>query len=339
MKNRETFRFLNSQFDILNSPLLPTPSTQVPYRYRKQSSCPSAVAEAAEQENAPVILGFGCMMLDAGWLDRGGIETLGALGRAVATRVRAPVSLLLNEAHTYEQAIRGIDAGFNAVMLDTSAWPWPQAIEAVSKLVPAAHARGVAVEAELGRLPDALMNGIDDSTATLTDPDQAARFVEQTGADCLAVSIGNIHLLTDGYAPVDLAHLEAIHRRVSAPLVIHGGTSFPPAAASRAIAAGVAKFNVGTILKTVFLDGIRESMTARPARVDVHEVMGSHKTKDLMTQGKLRMKEKVREGIAEEMRRDPNVFLIGEDIADAMFTQAAPPARARSGSRRSHALS
>jgi ketose-bisphosphate aldolase len=254
-----------------------------------------AVAEAAEQENAPVILGFGCMMLDADWLDRGGIETLGALGRAVAAQARAPASLLLNEAHTYKQAIRGMDAGFNAVMLDTSAWPWPQAIQAVSKLVQVAHARDVAVEAELGRLPDALMNGIDDSTATLTDPGQAARFVEQTGTDCLAVSIGNVHLLTDGYAPVDLAHLENIHRRASVPLVIHGGTSFPPDAVPRAIAAGVAKFNVGTILKSVFLDGIRETMTTWPAHVDVHEAMGSHKTKDLMTQGKLRMKEKVRE--------------------------------------------
>jgi fructose-bisphosphate aldolase class II len=102
------------------------------------------------------------MMLDAGWLEHGGVETLAALGCAVATRARVPVSLLLNEAHTYEQAIRGIDAGFNAVMLDTSAWPWPQAVETVSKLVNIAHACNVAVEAELGRLPDALMSGIDD---------------------------------------------------------------------------------------------------------------------------------------------------------------------------------
>jgi fructose-bisphosphate aldolase class II len=129
----------------------------------------------------------------------------------------------------------------------------------------------------------------------LTNPDQAARFIEQTGADCLAVSIGNVHLLTDRYAPVDLAHLEAIHRRTSAPLVIHGGTSFPPDAVQRAIAAGVAKFNVGTILKTIFLDGVREIVAAWPERVDVHEAMGSHKAKDLMTHGKMRMREKVRE--------------------------------------------
>ena len=59
-----------------------------------------------------------------------------------------------------------------------------------------AHARGVAVEAELGRLPDAVEGGIDDSQASLTDPEQAAAFVAQTGVDCLAVSIGNVHLLT-----------------------------------------------------------------------------------------------------------------------------------------------
>ena len=76
-----------------------------------------AVLEAAEAERAPVILGFGCLLVDQGWLDAGGIETLGALGRSTADRSQVPVSLLLNEAHTPEHALRGADAGFNAVML------------------------------------------------------------------------------------------------------------------------------------------------------------------------------------------------------------------------------
>jgi len=257
-----------------------------------------AVVEVAEAEGAPVILGFGCMMLDRTWLDAGGIEMLGALGRVAATRARVPVSLLINEAHTVDQAERAMDAGFNAVMVDTSAWAVERATETVAVLVRDAHARGIAVEAELGRLPDADAGAgrrlIDDSAAALTDPAQAAHFVAQTGIDCLAVSIGNVHLLTQGYAPVDMAHLEAIRGCVDVPLVIHGGTSFPPSEVSRAIALGVLKFNVGTALKQAFLAGVRETLTGLPERVNVHDVMGSHTSKDLMMRGKAHMSAKVR---------------------------------------------
>jgi ketose-bisphosphate aldolase len=254
-----------------------------------------ASLEAAEAEASPVILGFGCMMADRDWLDQGGVEALGAIGRVEAQRAGVPVALLLNEAQTLEQALRGIGSGFNAVMLDTSAWAWDDTVAQVGELTRAAHARGVAVEGEVGRLPDATARGVDDSQASLTDPEQAAVFVTQTGVDCLAVSIGNVHLLTTAYAPVDLDHLEAIARRVSTPLVIHGGTSFPPDAVSRAIAAGAVKFNVGTILKRAFFDGMRQSIQAQPEPPDVHLILGSHKSADVMNAGKARMREKVQE--------------------------------------------
>jgi ketose-bisphosphate aldolase len=254
-----------------------------------------AALEAAEAEAAPVILGFGCMMADRDWLDQGGVEALGAMGRVVAERARVPVALLLNEAQTLDQALRGIESGFNAVMLDTSAWAWDDAVAQVSELTRAAHARGVAVEGELGRLPDFIEGGVDDSQASLTDPEQAAAFVALTGVDCLAVSVGNVHLLTTRYAPVNLEHLEAISRRVSTPLVIHGGTSFPPNAVRRAIAAGVVKFNVGTILKRAYFDGARQSVQVQPETANVHLILGSHKAEDVMNAGKARMREKIQE--------------------------------------------
>ena len=108
-----------------------------------------AVIEAAEAEWAPVVLGFGCLLVDQPWLDAGGIETLGCVGRRLAERTLVPVSLLLNEAHTLDQALRGIAAGFNAVMLCTSE------IETIAELV---HRPTYAVspsKAKLGRLPDA----------------------------------------------------------------------------------------------------------------------------------------------------------------------------------------
>lgn len=248
-----------------------------------------AVIEAAEAENAPVILGFGCMMLSEAWLDAGGIEILGNIGLTLAERTHLPVALLLNEAHTYQQCMTGIQAGFNAVMLDTSTWQVESAIEQIRELVKAAHAQYVAVEAELGHLPDATHQGIDTSSATLTDASEASFFVEQTGIDCLAVSIGNVHLLTRGAARIDLTRLAAIHEHTSVPLVIHGGTGFPPAAIPTAIHYGVSKFNVGTSLKKSFFNAIRDSMLTYDDSANIHDIVGSHREQDFLLAGKKSM--------------------------------------------------
>ena len=248
-----------------------------------------AVLEAAEAEHAPVILGFGCLLVDQGWLEAGGIETLACLGRVAAERSRVPVSLLLNEAHTLEHALRGVEAGFNAVMLCSSE------VGTVSRLVREAHGHGVAVEGELGTLPDAVGDEIDASRASLTDPEQAAAFVEGTGVDCLAVSFGNVHVLEGRTATVDLGRLDAVHRRVEVPLVVHGGTSFPASAVEAAIARGVAKFNVGTALKRAFLDGLTAAVTSTAGAASPHDLLGSHGRDDLLDAGKKRMIRVVRD--------------------------------------------
>jgi ketose-bisphosphate aldolase len=253
-----------------------------------------ATLEAAEVENAPAILGFGGMMADTAWLESGGIETLAALGRATCARAKVPVALLWNESQTLAQCKRGVDAGFNAVMLDSSDLPGAEAAAQVEELVRYAHARGATVEAELGHLADADPTGAV-SGGERTDPDEAATFVEATGVDCLAVAIGNVHLLTDRDAPVDLAHLAAIRNRLDVPFAIHGGSSFPAGSVPGAIAHGVAKMNVGSILKRLYLDAVREYVAALDPGIDVHEVMGSHKSADLLNAGKAAIVPKMRE--------------------------------------------
>jgi fructose-bisphosphate aldolase class II len=235
-----------------------------------------AVIRAAELERSPAIVGFGCLLVDQGWLDLGGIEILALTGRVAAERSGAPVSLLLNEAHTLEHGLRGVEAGFGAVMLSTSE------VEANAELVRASHARGLAVEGELGALPDGDSGGrVDDSRASLTDPDAAAAFVAATGVDALAVSIGNVHTLEGRSASVDLARLDAIRRAVDVPLVVHGGTAFPPEAVPGAIERGVAKFNVGTVLKRAYLDGLRASLGSTLPEQSPHDLVGSHRGPDL----------------------------------------------------------
>lgn len=249
-----------------------------------------AVVRAAELERSPVIIGFGCLLIDQDWLDRGGLEILGSVGRISAARSRVPVSLLLNEAHTAEHAVRGIDAGFNAVMLCTSE------VEPVAELVRVAHARGAAVEGELGALPDGDSRGqVDESHAALTTPSGAAAFLEATAVDAVAVSIGNVHTLEGRLAPVDLGLLGEIHHVVDVPLVIHGGTAFPPEAVPAAIERGVAKFNVGTVLKRTFLDGLEAAVASSSPEQSPHDLVGSHRETDLLERAALGLVEKVRE--------------------------------------------
>ena len=249
-----------------------------------------AVLEAADAENAPVILGFGGVMMEPSWFNGGGLERLAALGLTTAKGARVPVSLILNEVTDFAQAVRGIQAGFNAVMVNSGGLSNAENIRLTRQLVAVAHAVAVGVEAELGNLPDG-SGEMGDEVGTLTDPDEAARFVGETGVDALAVSVGNVHLLTEGKASIDWERLAALHQAVPVPLVLHGGTGFPEEGIGRAISLGVAKINIGTVLKQAFLDGLAEAMGSLPSGVSAQQTMGSRKTLDVLQQGKDRVRE------------------------------------------------
>jgi ketose-bisphosphate aldolase len=259
-----------------------------------------AVVEAAEAENSPVILGFGGIMMDDCWFDGGGLERLGALGVATAQEARVPVALILNEVATLAQVERGIKAGFNAVMLDSSDLGFVDNVRVTQRVLAMARPAGVGVEAEIGQLPDASdtlhrlrSTAAGSARGQLTDPEEAARFVEATGVDALSVSVGNVHVMTQGKADIDWERLTAIHKRTSLPLVIHGGTGFPEEGMAQAIALGVAKFNFGTVLKQSFLDGVAAAIADLAPDAGIQEVMGSRKAADVLQQGKTRMKAEV----------------------------------------------
>ncbi len=114
-----------------------------------------------------------------------------------------------------------------------------------------------AVEVDLGYL----QFGSADVESSLTDPAEAGEFLKETGIDALSVSIGNVHVLTEGEARIDLDLLKRIRDAAKVPLVIHGGTGFPEDVVEQSIALGAAKFNVGTILKKVYYKGLKDMIT------------------------------------------------------------------------------
>lgn len=252
-----------------------------------------AVLDAAEESRSPVIVGFGGVMMEQEWFDNGGLCGQAAMGRALAERATVPVAFLLNEVATFTQIEHGLHWGFNAVMLDTCRLPYAENVEQTRRVVAAAAAYGADVESEMDELPDASGTLADADTVARTDPGQAARFVAETGIAALAVAIGNVHILTKGEAEIDLDHLARLRAAVDVPFVVHGGTGFPAAAIPRAIELGVAKFNVGTVLKQRFFEGMRDAMVALPGTPDAQTIIGSRKAHDLCQAGKLRMKAEV----------------------------------------------
>ena len=250
-----------------------------------------AVIETAEEMRSPAILGFGGAVADPLWLDDYGVEELAGLARGLAEHSKVPTAVLFNEAQTLEQVQRGLRAGCNAVMQDTSHLPFAENLAATCKVVELAHACNAAVEAELGHLADA---SNPNTQARGTDPHEAEQFVSESQVDALAVSVGNVHVLSTGTATIDLERLERLSRAISVPLVIHGGTGFPAQTVPAVIARGVCKFNVGTRLKRAYLDGIHEAITAIADPTDIHALIASRKPVDIFVRGKAKLIQEIR---------------------------------------------
>ena len=253
-----------------------------------------AALRAAEAARAPAILGFGGATTSSAWYDSGGIEMMALAARSLAERSSVPTVVLYNEARTPEQLERGMEAGCNAVMLGTAHLGLEENIRVTRELVRTAHRREVDVEAELGHLADALDA---EALEARTDPLEAERFVRETGVDALAVSVGTAHCHTDvvAGATVDTDRIREIGRRVRVPLVLHGGSGLPEAAARVAIAAGIAKMNYGTRLKRLWLEGIREALAALESEPNVQRAIGSREASDILAPATRRIQAQIRD--------------------------------------------
>jgi len=252
------------------------------------------VVDAAEQAHSPVILGFNGAFLSGPRRAAERLALYGALGRAAAQSALIPCGLIFNECPRDDWVVAAVDAGFNLVMLADSNAGHAELIDRVAAVTRLAHSRGVAVEAEVGELPLGAAGGVGPAHGgSLTDPATAAAFVAATGIDLLAVSVGNVHIQTSGELGLDLRLLEEIHRRVSVPLVLHGGTGIAGRALGEAIKLGVAKVNFGTYLKQRYLKAMRAALV-RDTR-DPHHLLGMGGPEDALVAGRLAVRDAVLE--------------------------------------------
>ncbi|RIV18194.1 class II fructose-bisphosphate aldolase [Alicyclobacillaceae bacterium I2511] len=177
----------------------------------------------------------------------------------------SPLGLHLDHALAYESCVEAVTAGFSSVMIDASQFDFAENVRQTRAVVERAHAHGVGVEAELGGLAAGMASHeFVSGQELLTDPDQAAEFVAQTGVDALAVSVGTVHGLYKGEPHLDLERLDAIQHRVSIPLVLHGGSGTPADLLHAAIRRGVAKVNVNTEVSLAAVGAIAATLRDHP---------------------------------------------------------------------------
>lgn len=212
-----------------------------------------ATIAAAEASGSPVIIGIGGLSSSHEWLQSGGIELYGNICASLAARSSVPISTLFNEADSFSEAVGGLGAGFNSVMMHTQGWDQEKLLADTAALVAASHAVNVAVEGEIGALAEIKDGVLDAAGASYTSPEAAELFVRETGVDCLAVAVGNVHFVTGGHIPtVQVDLIKEIGEAVDVPLVLHGGSGTPDDQTRVAVAAGITKINVGTKLKFVY---------------------------------------------------------------------------------------
>ncbi len=214
------------------------------------------VIDAAEETRSPIIIGFnGDFMSHGGRRLPERLRCYAELGKAAASGATVPCGFIFNECPMDEWVREATLAGFNLVMPADHRATYEEYVQRVTALTDFAHQRGVAVEAEIGRLPSGESGEVEDAGG-MTDPELAGRFARATGVDLLAVSVGNVHVMLRGERELDLERLAQIHEQVPIPLVLHGGTGISGLALREAIQRGVVKVNYGTYLKQRYLQAL-----------------------------------------------------------------------------------
>lgn len=231
-----------------------------------------AILEAAKEMRSPVIVQMTEKTFDY------------AGGRAIFHLVKnlaefyfpdIPVAIHLDHGKNLEIVERALEVGFPSVMYDGSRHSYSDNVRVTKRVVELAHAKGVSVQAELGNVP--YLSEVSEDINWddyMTDPEEAVRFVEETGIDTLAVAIGNAHGFTKERPEPDYARLAEIAKRVSVPLVLHGASDWEDGRAKKVIELGISCFNVDTAIRLAFIGAISR-MLAPGDETELRKILGS----------------------------------------------------------------
>ncbi len=210
------------------------------------NSCRTYV-ETAEELGVPVILSFA-----QAHSDMLSIEEALAMAKYYGEKASIPVAIHLDHGLDVETVKRAVDLGYTSVMIDASAQPYEVNVARTREVCEYAHAHGVVVEAELGHVGsgDVITSenaeALKDDKNIYTEVEMAKNFVNETGVDSLAVSIGTSHGLYKGTPVIDFDRLHELREALPIPLVLHGGSGSGDENLERCATEGISKINVFT---------------------------------------------------------------------------------------------
>ncbi len=221
-----------------------------------------AIADGAQAAGRPAILQ---VSQNAVRFHGGRLAPLAAGVAALAEQCAVPLAVHLDHVQDVELLHRAAGSGISSVMFDGSTLDYADNVATTAQAADWAHQQGLWLEAELGEV-----GGKDGAHApgVRTDPGQAADFVAATGVDALAVAVGSSHAMVDRSAVLDLALVGRLRAAVAVPLVLHGSSGVADQHLAEAVAAGIVKVNIGTILNVAFSGAVRQFLAGDDRTVD-----------------------------------------------------------------------
>ena len=203
--------------------------------------------------------------------DHMGVIGFAGMVRGLADAASVPVCVHLDHCYEEERIHAALRAGFTSVMFDGSQLPLKDNIARTAAIARLAQGFGASVEGEVGSVP--YTEGRDHIKSELTDPQDALAFAEQSGVDAMAISVGNVHRMTEAISEIDFALVQRIAASTTLPLVIHGTSGIREADIQRLKQMRVAKFNIGTTMRQTFNRSLRQSLSDTPDRFDRLQLM------------------------------------------------------------------
>ncbi len=236
-----------------------------------------AIIQGAAEKKSPVIA-----QTSEGAIEYAGLKVIASIIRLLAESVDVPVMMHLDHGKSMDMAKKCIEAGYTSVMIDVSTLPFQENIRVTKEVVEYAHARGVWVEAELGAIVGKEgvkeLKGGATPDSFLTKPEEALEFIERTGVDALAVSVGTIHGAFSGQEYIRFELLEQIEKAVpNMPLVLHGASGISDDHIRKASASNVCKVNVDTELRIAFEKAVKAYFSSEHDSVDPRKLLGPAK--------------------------------------------------------------
>ncbi len=231
-----------------------------------------AILTGAESAAAPVILS---LSENATKFHADNPRPIAAAMAKLAEASGVRVALHLDHVQDLGLLHQSKEAGFSSVMFDAGHRAYVDNVDATKKAAGWAHSRGMIIEAELGYVGGKETQAASAHAAGVrTDPEQAAEFVAETRVDALAVAVGSSHAMTSRTAVLDADLIARLDQAISVPLVLHGSSGVSDADLAAAIAAGMRKINIGTILSIAFTDSIKEGLRDNPDANDPRKYLG-----------------------------------------------------------------